>query len=152
MKRTFFVIMIIALVALSACSPQIVLDDNESDEPIACTAIYDPVCGVDGVTYSNGCSAGDVEIAYAGECQENTNQDAQLETPESNQSSESTVIDVVESCEAVGGSWLEQYNECEPINQVDCEYISGTHEECASSCRHRTDADCIEECVSICIL
>jgi len=38
------------------------------DEPTMCTMQYDPVCGVDGVTYGNACSAGKTEIAYAGEC------------------------------------------------------------------------------------
>jgi len=38
------------------------------EEPTMCTMQYDPVCGVNGVTYGNVCSAGKNPIAYAGEC------------------------------------------------------------------------------------
>ena len=39
-------------------------------QPYACIEIYEPVCGVNGVTYSNSCYAdiNHVEIAYEGEC------------------------------------------------------------------------------------
>ena len=43
---------------------------NNTNE-VLCTAQYDPVCGVDGQTYSNECVAtlqNDVAVAYDGEC------------------------------------------------------------------------------------
>jgi hypothetical protein len=39
-----------------------------TEEPRLCTADYNPVCGVDAITYSNACMAGKVAIAYRGEC------------------------------------------------------------------------------------
>jgi len=38
------------------------------DEAYACPMIYMPVCGEDGVTYGNTCSAGNKKIKYQGEC------------------------------------------------------------------------------------
>ena len=40
--------------------------------PIACTADWNPVCGVDGITYGNSCmlNAAEIGLDYAGECTE----------------------------------------------------------------------------------
>ena len=45
-----------------------------TEEPIICLTLYDPVCGVDGVTYGNSCNAeaAKVEVAYEGECKKPT--------------------------------------------------------------------------------
>lgn len=43
---------------------------DEQKKAQACIFVYDPVCGVDGKTYSNICFADShgVEVAHAGEC------------------------------------------------------------------------------------
>lgn len=65
MKKVF----IIALFIITFLS----LNTFTKAEERACTMQYDPVCGVDGVTYGNSCMANDTEIAYKGECDTSKN-------------------------------------------------------------------------------
>ena len=41
-------------------------------QPGDCTDVFDPMCGCDGVTYSNRCNASEsgMQVAYAGRCWE----------------------------------------------------------------------------------
>ncbi|MDD4662045.1 MAG: DUF333 domain-containing protein [Candidatus Pacebacteria bacterium] len=41
---------------------------EEIENQKICTLEYAPVCGIDEKTYSNSCMAGEVEVAYVGEC------------------------------------------------------------------------------------
>lgn len=42
-------------------------------EPMMCTMQYAPVCGLNGTTYGNSCSAGKNAVAYEGECESYVN-------------------------------------------------------------------------------
>lgn len=70
MKRIILTITVLSLLVVAGCADKEVVEQEK--DPIICTADYNPICGVDGVTYSNACTAGDVEVAYQGECGEST--------------------------------------------------------------------------------
>jgi len=65
LKQIIVAMFMVSMITLVGCSEKVV-----EDMPKVCTADWSPVCGIDGETYSNKCSAGDVEVAYEGECKE----------------------------------------------------------------------------------
>ncbi|MBD3269898.1 hypothetical protein GF376_00030 [Candidatus Peregrinibacteria bacterium] len=59
--------------------------------------------------------------------------------------------ELIDQCEAEGGTWLEEFNECESVSESWCSQNSGNFNDCASACRHDESAEiCIEVCVPVC--
>ena len=67
-KKTIIMLAVICVALITGCSEK--ATQPPLDEPRACTMDWNPVCGIDGKTYGNRCTAGDVEIVHEGECAE----------------------------------------------------------------------------------
>lgn len=62
-------------------------------------------------------------------------------------------IEIASSCEEQGGIWLEEFFECEYINEIWCQENNGNFFECESACRHNQDSKfCTMQCVHVCII
>lgn len=74
MKTTIITIMVLGLLVIAGCTnsiktpPAIDVAPENGQPQRFCTMEYAPVCGIDDKTYGNACSAGDIEVAYQGEC------------------------------------------------------------------------------------
>lgn len=74
MKIFQLFVMTLVMLALTGCPPEDeptgCIDDSKICKDCACIEIYEPVCGCDGVTYSNSCFAGIAGVTQfeEGEC------------------------------------------------------------------------------------
>ncbi len=70
MKKIVVWVLFASIVWVSFASPVVVM--KKVTDPIACPANYEPICGVDGQTYGNTCSANVAKVAvdYQGQCTE----------------------------------------------------------------------------------
>jgi hypothetical protein len=60
-------------------------------------------------------------------------------------------MSIAEKCQEEGGNWLEEYNECEFVEESWCEENNGQFAFCDSACRHDPDAEvCTQQCVQVC--
>ena len=54
-------------------------------------------------------------------------------------------------CENEGGTWLDEYQECEGVSEKFCDMQNGAYEECGSACRHDDPGGlCTLQCVQYC--
>lgn len=76
---------------------------------------------------------------------------SQLATTTDNTSQPGSTNPLVDSCEAAGGNWLAEFEECEYISDNWCQENEGMFEACASACRHQPEAQvCTMQCVPVC--
>ncbi|MAG39754.1 hypothetical protein CMI41_02195 [Candidatus Pacearchaeota archaeon] len=56
-----------------------------------------------------------------------------------------------EYCQEKNLTWVENYSECESMEQEICDYLGGEYTECGSACRHEPEAEyCILMCIPYC--
>jgi hypothetical protein len=60
-------------------------------------------------------------------------------------------INLKSACEVNGGTWIDDFNECEGLDKETCEFNGGIFSECESACRNDPEAQmCTMQCVVVC--
>ena len=81
------------------------------------------------------------------------NPDGSLKFSRYTPTSDPSKLSAENACESYSpdSNWLEKEKECERVSEAYCQKLGGIFEECASACRHDTQAnECIEICVPVC--
>ncbi len=59
------------------------------------------------------------------------------------------ILDLQEQCEINYGTWREEFQECENIQEDLCDFLGGEFDGCAYACRHEPE---VEVCITVCVL
>ncbi|MEZ6084416.1 MAG: Kazal-type serine protease inhibitor domain-containing protein [Phycisphaerae bacterium] len=136
----------------SDCDPGEFCSKDEGDcagngeclpEPQVCAAIFDPVCGCDGQTYSNACNANaaGVSVASQGPCPETCRMDSECDPDQ---------MCLKESCQSIEGECIDKPQACillySPVCGCDGQTYGNSCQALHAGVNIDHDGVCVPEC------